>query len=1842
MLPLLLLLQRNLPFLKALPLSLKQETARVTMAEKTKTETDAKVGFTDESVSTKWRVLHARLLEKVNPYLDSLHLQYRRARDIQRAKETDIQTSIGRLRRDTIFKWFSGLSLHSKLAALTISDPHWISLLFAMHARLDRLNEWRSDSSKVLWSSSRYQKAAKAAIAAKYGMEFEIEGSSKNKRGEKMGRSKRKGIGKTLGIKSCTGVQTTSLPHLIRHHQLLQEASQEVVLNYTKDGDSLWNDGDRLYNDAARRVIQATRFFTESSHPVEDGRNGVENLQHFVVMDPTWLRGNFNQFLKDLDVITSGMILLGIDKEGETAPTCAKSTLNETDKERRTAWKTVSWFRQSVRYDLAKFIVNQIEVRILCAWELSLVAKCGNGERNPKSRISSTITERLIASRFARIDHFKLNLTTSQQKEITHSSCVRVITQEIPDFSHKVSGDGVPKILNQLKRICSIFGASQHIDFDIDKTNTIVQKRSRIWKPFRRKPSYVFEALRPGWIAERATSRRSIIMPDVTILAFLPLSWLNTVTERVSRVLFVKLEKELMELCISDLAADAQVPRNLDFQTLSGEKQNPSKKRKKKKKKRKNKKKKKTNEIANVKHFANAECKPVREKLESKGSQVAMGTPLWKWARQVVTDIISESTQLSHRKRSKKKRKMMKELRRFRRKRLVVHELESCSVFSNMYASVWKALGFLSGKLAQNTCKRVRKLKNKDASEGVRAQNDTSSSNVSPHEYQPSQRKPQQVKSQLSVRRGLSAEAAAMMQSESISNLIQIGQNPTIRVSRSGLKSLLSSPAASAAGLEEEDDILLPLSNWPHFAKTGSSHLRDTLSISLGDLGMKFAGVDSLDDKRTETIQNQSATTTRHGYNIMQETQRLPSVVENFSLGKKSKENNNEEEEGKTPPQKLLFAERNYIEKISGLESQINEMAKERESLYNRINQLESLLESMHATNRDVIAEREVYRFELAGYKEAVAALRAAGCVPPRVALPNSPDWGKTKHNEDKTITKWTLADRHRNDKAESLTDAEGLARSPSSQLYSDTLYSEKRPFGNIDIRSQKSSLDLSMSLLDNAIEDFVRRVRLDAERRMTAKMTALRHCKVAVQSIWPRAQVNVYGSFVTELQLPSSDLDVVICLPKVRRVINHQWAIASHAGTLEGTDAIKETWQEQLSRCLLRCPWVLPDTLNMQGKTMPIITLATRPLGGQGITGEAFSVKLDISIQGSSHNGLASNMLIQSLSRQFPALVPLTLVLKQFLKENGFLTAFTGGLSSYGLVMLLTRFLQSRVESEEELHYSDGNARDGLGSLLLSFLDHLGSRFNPRTTGVSVAHCCYTSRMSTSSFTAHQLLPSFIKIEEKAVDTTKRESSIRRDKVNNNADLKKTNSKSKHRNNSLTRSSSSISVSGEETKRNHHKHNSDRTTDSRTKLGMRRSVDDSNDIMLAATSNYILDERQRLRSVSTTSKTKGTVRAYTASLSVTRKYVDFEGQRKQSPMANGVVAWSKRAGSDYHGPVEAYSAGQDFDKSSLQSSNNRSSGVSCTIMNARGRISGVDFVRDSASSRFSAHVGGAAHSNFGRALVDPHKFDPLLIEDPLMRSNNIGRNCFRIYYIQRTCANAHSALIEALHSKCAELIHANAGNREKKKAMDTTKSQHTEESVSQQIEDESEKVRAHGGTNEKEAKNFMKAPCELLSAIMELPEKLIALSRGEPGPALTLSQLRRENNSESHNGCGSSNTKNNKRIFQNSHESGSISAISSLASVAKQNVTGASSFQLGSDIHGGTSIGSSDTEGLTTFNGTVMSSGYGKEGVQSEVGSNLNYDLFADSEDNRSGSDDDGRISLNTLNQSQSEMMSE
>lgn len=101
---------------------------------------------------------------------------------------------------------------------------------------------------------------------------------------------------------------------------------------------------------------------------------------------------------------------------------------------------------------------------------------------------------------------------------------------------------------------------------------------------------------------------------------------------------------------------------------------------------------------------------------------------------------------------------------------------------------------------------------------------------------------------------------------------------------------------------------------------------------------------------------------------------------------------------------------------------------------------------------------------------------------------------------------------------------------------------------------------------LHTEIVTFVEAVTSTCRRKRRAKMAALRLCKALIRSLWPRAQVLVFGSFVTGLELPSSDVDVVVRMPKDSQHRSHLGNLDMHDG-----NANQATLQQRLARLATR-----------------------------------------------------------------------------------------------------------------------------------------------------------------------------------------------------------------------------------------------------------------------------------------------------------------------------------------------------------------------------------------------------------------------------------------------------------------------------------------------------------------------------------------------------------------------------------------------------------------------------------------------------------------------------------------------
>jgi non-canonical poly(A) RNA polymerase PAPD5/7 len=60
--------------------------------------------------------------------------------------------------------------------------------------------------------------------------------------------------------------------------------------------------------------------------------------------------------------------------------------------------------------------------------------------------------------------------------------------------------------------------------------------------------------------------------------------------------------------------------------------------------------------------------------------------------------------------------------------------------------------------------------------------------------------------------------------------------------------------------------------------------------------------------------------------------------------------------------------------------------------------------------------------------------------------------------------------------------------------------------------------------------------------------------------------------------------------------------------------------------------------------------------------------------------NGVSSARTVKRFSEQMPALKPIMLLIKQFLTQRGLNEVFTGGLSSYSLMIMTVSFLQVNI----------------------------------------------------------------------------------------------------------------------------------------------------------------------------------------------------------------------------------------------------------------------------------------------------------------------------------------------------------------------------------------------------------------------------------------------------------------------------------------------------------------------------------------------------------------------------------
>ncbi|XP_043286884.1 terminal nucleotidyltransferase 4B-like [Venturia canescens] len=193
-------------------------------------------------------------------------------------------------------------------------------------------------------------------------------------------------------------------------------------------------------------------------------------------------------------------------------------------------------------------------------------------------------------------------------------------------------------------------------------------------------------------------------------------------------------------------------------------------------------------------------------------------------------------------------------------------------------------------------------------------------------------------------------------------------------------------------------------------------------------------------------------------------------------------------------------------------------------------------------------------------------------------------------------------------------------------------------------------------------------------------RVRVIKRIEQVIHDLWPNSKVEVFGSFRTGLYLPTSDIDLVVI---------GMWA---------------KLPLRTLEKALLDQNIAEPHSLKVLDKaSVPIVKL----------TDKESEIKVDISFNMS--NGVKSADFIKSYKRRYPVLDRLVMVLKQFLLQRDLNEVFTGGISSYSLILMTISFLQLHPRQNA---YCEGA---NLGVLLIEFLELYGRNFNYVKTGIRV-----------------------------------------------------------------------------------------------------------------------------------------------------------------------------------------------------------------------------------------------------------------------------------------------------------------------------------------------------------------------------------------------------------------------------------------------------------------------------------------------------------------------------------------
>jgi len=231
-------------------------------------------------------------------------------------------------------------------------------------------------------------------------------------------------------------------------------------------------------------------------------------------------------------------------------------------------------------------------------------------------------------------------------------------------------------------------------------------------------------------------------------------------------------------------------------------------------------------------------------------------------------------------------------------------------------------------------------------------------------------------------------------------------------------------------------------------------------------------------------------------------------------------------------------------------------------------------------------------------------------------------------------------------------------------------------PFENVFLRLHQEMLDFTC---------WISLTQEEQERRESF----LSRLNGVSKTLWPRSKVVPFGSFLTNLSLPSSDVDVSL----IHVPVEHE-ELAEIGCLRKLANRLLE--EQQVSFVELR-----------ESAKIPILRIKDRI---------APFCEIDISLNSEAPQA-TSKFIIRNAIEKYPQFRPLVLFIKCFLYQRNLADTFTGGVGSYLLSCLVLAFLQQHT-----MNFQPRLAElTSLGHLLLDFFNFYARDFRVDKEGLSV-----------------------------------------------------------------------------------------------------------------------------------------------------------------------------------------------------------------------------------------------------------------------------------------------------------------------------------------------------------------------------------------------------------------------------------------------------------------------------------------------------------------------------------------